>query len=218
MTNLKEYYNIEIKKQLKKLFGYKNNFQIPKVTKVSVNIGSGTAKDSADQLKTLISELSMISGQKPRTNKSRKSISGFKLREGQIVGLNVSLRNQRMYDFLLRLVSVALPRIRDFRGLSENSFDKDGNFSIGIKEHTIFPEIKYDSARESFGMQINITIKAKNISEAKKLLELFGFPFSKNIIREKTLLQPKSEIVKNNEDFEKVVSVKNNDILPKAKE
>jgi len=179
MTNFKEFYNQEIRKKLKESFGYKNDFQIPKITAVSVNIGAGMAKDSEEYLKNAINDLTSITGQKPKINKSRKSIAGFKLREGQVVGLSVTLRGQRMYDFIERLVSVSLPRIRDFRGINDKSFDKQGNYSIGIKEHTIFPEIKFDNVKETFGMQVNITTTAKNPEEGKKLLELFGFPFTK---------------------------------------
>jgi large subunit ribosomal protein L5 len=181
MTNFKEHYNQEIRKELKEFFKYENDFQIPKITQVSINIGAGMAKDSEDFLKTAISELTKISGQKPKINKSRKSIAGFKLREGQVVGLSVTLRGARMHDFLERFVSVSLPRIRDFRGVSAKSFDKQGNYSIGIREHTIFPEIKFDSVKETLGMQVNITTTAKTPEEGRKLLELVGFPFAKSM-------------------------------------
>lgn len=179
MTNLVERYNKEIKKSLKADLGCKNDFQVPRITKVSINMGLGEAKDSDDILKNAVSTLTQISGQKPKLNKAKKSISGFKLREGQTVGASVTLRGRRMYDFVERLTSVALPRIRDFRGMNDKSFDGTGNFSIGIREHTIFPEIKFDSVKSSFSLQVNISTTAKNKDEGKKLLEYFGFPFSK---------------------------------------
>lgn len=179
MTNLRTRYNQEMKKTLREEFGYKNDFQIPKITKVSINMGLGEAKDSEEILKNAISAMEQITGQKPRINKSRKSISGFKLREGQIVGISVTLRGDRMFDFVERLTTVALPRIRDFRGLTEKSFDQVGNFSLGIREHIIFPEIKFDQVKNSICLQVNISTTAKDQAEGKRLLELFGFPFNK---------------------------------------
>lgn len=179
MANLKNLYNQEIKKSMKSEFGYKNDFQIPKISKVTINMGLGEAKDSDEILKNALLALEQISGQKPRTNKSKKSIAGFKLREGQIVGASVTLRGTRMYDFIERLTRVALPRIRDFRGMNNKSFDQSANFSLGIREHTIFPEIKFDSVKSTISLQVNISTTAKNQVEGKKLLELFGFPFAK---------------------------------------
>jgi len=179
MTNLSNQYNSEMKQTLKEEFGYKNDFQIPKITKVSVNMGLGEAKDSEEILKNAISAMEQITGQKPRINKSRKSISGFKLREGQIVGISVTLRGNRMFDFIERLTTVALPRIRDFRGVADKSFDKCGNFSLGIREHIIFPEIKFDQVKNSICLQVNISTTAEGQAEGKRLLELFGFPFNK---------------------------------------
>ncbi|MCX6812646.1 MAG: 50S ribosomal protein L5 [Candidatus Berkelbacteria bacterium] len=179
MPNFKEKYEKEIKKQLSDEFKYSNVFQIPKIEKVSVNVGAGAAKDSREMVENISGDIALISGQHPRINKSRVSVSGFKLREGQTVGISTTLRSMKMYDFLQRLVSVALPRIRDFRGLSKKSFDNFGNFSLGIREQTIFPEIKFDKVRETFGLQVNIKTTAKTKEEAIKLLELFGFPFEK---------------------------------------
>jgi len=133
MTNLKSHYNESVKKEMKSAFSYANDFQIPKVTKVVVNAGLGEAKDSEDILKNALADIAKITGQAAKINKSRKSISGFKLREGQVVGISVTLRGKRMYDFIERFVNIALPRIRDFRGLSVKSFDGKGNYSIGIK-------------------------------------------------------------------------------------
>lgn len=179
MTNLKKKYNLEILKALKSELALQNDLQVPRITKVSINMGLGEAKDSDEILKNAVSALEQISGQKPRINKSRKSISGFKLREGQVVGISTTLRGDRMYDFIERLTTVALPRLRDFRGVSDKSFDQSGNFSIGIREHTIFPEIKFDQVKNSISLQVNISTTAKNQAEGKRLLELFGFPFNK---------------------------------------
>ncbi len=184
MTNLKNTYNQEMKKTLKAEFGYKNDFQVPKITKVTINMGLGEAKDSDEILKNALTALEQISGQKPRINKSKKSISGFKLREGQVVGASVILRGDRMYDFIARFTSTALPRIRDFRGMNEKSFDKMGNFSVGIREHTIFPEIKFDQVKSVISLQVNVSTTAKNDAEGKRLLELFGFPFDKKVVTE----------------------------------
>jgi len=173
-----------MKKTLKAEFGYKNDFQVPRITKVTINMGLGEAKDSDEILKNALSALEQISGQKPRINKSKKSISGFKLREGQVVGASVILRGDRMYDFITRFTSTALPRIRDFRGMNEKSFDKMGNFSVGIREHTIFPEIKFDQVKSVISLQVNVSTTAKNDAEGKRLLELFGFPFDKKVAAE----------------------------------
>lgn len=179
MTNLEKFYNETIKKNLKSEFNYQNDFQIPKIKKVTINMGLGLAKDSDEVLKNAISILSQISGQKPRVNKAKKSIAGFKLRAGQIVGLSVTLRGARMYDFIERFVNIALPRIRDFRGVNDKSFDQQGNFSIGINDHTIFPEIKFDGVKESLSMQINFSTSSTTTESARRLFELLGVPFSR---------------------------------------
>lgn len=180
MIKLKEKYQKEIVNKMKEEFKYSSDFQVPKISSISVNVGVGKIKDSKEACETVVKDISLITGQLPRFNKARISVAGFKLREGQIVGYSVTLRNKQMYDFMERFVNVALPRIRDFRGLPDGSFDQNGNYSIGIKEHVIFPEIKYDNAKESFSMQVNINITAKTKEEAKRLLEHFGFPFVKN--------------------------------------
>ncbi len=180
MTKLKEKYKAEIIKKMKESFGYSSISQVPKIFKVTVNTGVGRIKESDDEVAQVVADLALITGQKPRSNKSRKSISGFKLREGQVVGLSCTLRGNKMFDFTDRLVNVALPRIRDFRGLPLKSFDGKGGYSIGIKEQTIFPEIKYEKSRSVFGLQVNISTSSKTDNEAKKLLEYFGFPFAKD--------------------------------------
>jgi large subunit ribosomal protein L5 len=179
MTNLKEKYTKEIVKKLKEEFSHSSNFQVPKITSVSINVGVGKIKESKDDCALVAKDIALITGQLPKFNKARISVSGFKLREGQIVGYSVTLRNMKMYDFIERFVNVSLPRIRDFRGLSNDSFDQQGNYSIGIREHTIFPEIKYDNVKQPFSMQINFSITARSKKEAKKLLEHLGFPFEK---------------------------------------
>jgi large subunit ribosomal protein L5 len=179
MTSLKEKYNKEIIKKLKEEFEHSSDFQVPKITSISINVGVGKIKESKEDCALVAKDISLITGQLPRFNKARMSVSGFKLREGQIVGYSLTLRNKKMYDFIERFVNVSLPRIRDFRGLLNDSFDQKGNYSIGIKEHTIFPEIKYDNVKQPFSMQVNFSITAKNKKEAKRLLEHLGFPFEK---------------------------------------
>ena len=180
MNNLLQQYREKIVKEMKESFGYSSISEVPKITKITINSGVGRIKESTEEVQHVAADLALISGQKPRENKSRKSISGFKLREGQIVGLSTTLRADKMYDFIERLVRVALPRIRDFRGLPLKSFDGKGGYSIGIKEHTIFPEIKYEKSRIVFSLQINISTSSKTNEETKKLLESFGFPFAKS--------------------------------------
>lgn len=179
MTRLQEKYNKQITKELVTEFGYKNVLQVPKVTKVTINIGVGETLSKQNSLEKIVENLSIIAGQKPIINKAKKSIAGFKIREGDKVGLSVTLRGKKMYDFIDRLVSITLPRIRDFRGIPSKSFDKQGNYTIGIKEHTVFPEIPYDTVEFIHGLQITITTTAKNEKEGKSLLTHFGFPFSK---------------------------------------
>lgn len=179
MINFQEKYQTEISQKLQKDFSYKSPHEVPRITSIVINSGIGRVKESDDEIAHIAKDLALISGQKPRYNKSRKSISGFKLREGQIVGLSVTLRGKKMYDFIQRLVTVSLPRIRDFHGLNKKSFSGTGDYSIGISEHTIFPEIKFEKTKEAFGLQVNISTTAKTNDEAKKLLEYFGFPFIK---------------------------------------
>lgn len=179
MTNFSEKYKTEICQKLKQDFTYKSPFEIPRITQVTLNCGIGKIKESDEEIAHIANDLALISSQKPRYNKSGKSISGFKLRQGQVVGLSSTLRGKRMYDFIERLVTIALPRIRDFHGLNKKSFSGAGNYSIGIKEHTIFPEIKFEKTKVSFGLQVNISTTAKSNDQAQKLLEYFGFPFIK---------------------------------------
>lgn len=176
-ANLYTHYNDNVKKELQKEFNYKNPMEIPKIEKISINIGAGEAVADSKVIDAIVSDLAAISGQKPVTTKAKKSIAGFKLREGQAIGCKVTLRGQRMYEFLERLVNIALPRVRDFRGLSGKAFDGNGNYSIGLKEQIIFPEIEYDKIDKIRGMNIGIVTTARNDKEAKALLKGFNFPF-----------------------------------------
>lgn len=180
---LKEKYIKEIIPEMKKEFGYKNNMAVPKITKVVVNVGLGKflRDGSKDDLKRITKDFTDIAGQKPVITKAKKAIAGFKIREGMPVGLMVTLRGARMYEFIDRLVSVALPQIRDFRGLSEKAFDRNGNFSIGVKEHIIFSEVNKDDIKHILGMEINIVTTAKTDKEASKLLKKIGFPIVSKI-------------------------------------
>lgn len=175
--DLKEKYNKEIIPKLKEKFGYKNSFAVPRLEKVVLNVGLGSGLKEKSYLELIENNLKRISGQKPVQNKARKSISGFKIREGMIVGASVVLRGKRMYDFIVRLVGATLPRVRDFRGLSVKSIDEQGNFSLGIKEYTVFPEIKMDEVERLHGLQISVSTTAKDKKEGLELLKLLGFPF-----------------------------------------
>ncbi|MDO8513336.1 MAG: 50S ribosomal protein L5 [bacterium] len=179
MTRLQELNKKTIINKMTEQFGYKNKLQTPKLEKVVINIGVGESLTQPGQLEKIINNLAIISGQKPIINKAKQSIAGFKIREGDKVGVSVTLRGRKMYDFIDRLVSITLPRIRDFRGISQNSFDKQGNYTLGIKEHTVFPEIPYDTVEFTHGLQISITTSAKTKEEGKALLTYFGFPFGK---------------------------------------
>lgn len=177
-TNLLKVYREEIVPALQKEFNYKNIMEVPKLEKITINMGLG--KDAvADSkiVKSAFDELTLIAGQKPVTTKAKKSIAGFKLREGQEVGCKVTLRGARMYEFLERLVNIALPRVRDFRGISAKGFDKRGNYSMGLKEQIVFPEIDYDKVTKIRGMDINFVTTATNDNEAKALLKGFNLPF-----------------------------------------
>ena len=182
MSRLLEEYNNQIKKDLKSKLGLKNIFEVPKLKKIILNIGVGEAKDDTKLIDKALDDLTMISGQKAIKTKSKKAISGFKIRAGMPVGVKVTLRNKRMYEFLDRLVNIAIPRIRDFRGLNSKSFDGNGNFSMGIKEHVIFPEINFDKVDKIRGMDITICTTAKNNKEALELLRSFNMPFKDNKI------------------------------------
>ncbi|MDC2978492.1 50S ribosomal protein L5 [Pelagibacteraceae bacterium] len=182
MSRLLEEYNNQIKKDLKSKLGLKNIFEVPKLKKIILNIGVGEAKDDTKLIDKALDDLTMISGQKAIKTKSKKAISGFKIRAGMPLGVKVTLRNKRMYEFLDRLVNIAIPRIRDFRGLNSKSFDGNGNFSMGIKEHVIFPEINFDKVDKIRGMDITICTTAKNNKEAIELLRSFNMPFKDNKI------------------------------------
>ncbi len=176
-SRLKEKYENKIVPALQKEFGYKNIFDVPMVTKISVNMGVGKAKESPKGLENAIEELRTITGQKPVIAKSKLAISNFKLRKGDKVGIYVTLRRDKKYDFLDKLISIAIPRIRDFRGVKDSSFDGRGNFSIGVTEQIIFPEIDYDKIDNIRGMDISIVTSAKTDKEAHSLLRHFGMPF-----------------------------------------
>ena len=177
MARLKEKYTNEVVAELKKQFGYTNAMAIPKLDKIVVNVGLGEAVDNAKALDAAMSDLTAITGQKPLVCRAKKSIAGFKLREGMPIGVKVTLRGERMYEFMDRLLSVALPRVRDFQGVPAKSFDGRGNYSLGLKEQLIFPEIEYDKIDKIRGLQVVFTTTAKTDEEGKALLSLLGMPF-----------------------------------------
>ena len=179
MSRYKEQYNTEIRDAMQKKFGYKNVMEIPKIEKIVVNMGVGEAKDNAKLLDSAVADLEKITGQHVVTTKAKKAVANFKIREGMSIGCKVTLRGDRMYDFLDRLVNLALPRVRDFRGVSANSFDGRGNYALGIKEQIIFPEIEYDKIDKIRGMDVIIVTTAKTDEEARELLRLFNMPFEK---------------------------------------
>ncbi|NKD54977.1 MULTISPECIES: 50S ribosomal protein L5 [unclassified Haematospirillum] len=178
-ARLREQYDTVIRKALQDRFGYANPMEIPKLTKVVVNMGVGEASQDRKKIEGAISDLTAISGQKPVPTRSKKSIAGFKLREGMVIGCKVTLRSDRMYEFLDRLITIALPRVRDFRGLNGKAFDGRGNYNMGLKEQIIFPEISYDQVDKVRGMDITICTTAKTDDEARVLLEQFQVPFVK---------------------------------------
>ena len=180
MSRLKDQYNNEIVDALIKKFGYKNRMQVPKLDKIVVNMGVGEAKENAKVLEAAVKDLETITGQKAILTKAKNSIANFKIREGMPIGCQVTLRGERMYEFLDRLVNLALPRVRDFRGINPNSFDGRGNYALGIKEQIIFPEIEYDKIDKVRGMDIIFVTTAKTDEEAKELLTQFNMPFAKN--------------------------------------
>ena len=179
MSRLKEVYKNEIVSKLQQQFSYGSVMEVPKITKITLNMGVGEAAADKKAIEGAVSDLTLISGQKPLVTKARKSVAGFKIREGWPIGAKVTLRSERMYEFLDRLVSMAIPRIRDFRGLSPKSFDGRGNYSMGIKEQIVFPEIDYDKIDKIRGMDITITTTAKSNEEGRALLEAFQFPLKK---------------------------------------
>lgn len=177
MARLRETYRDTIVKQLMTEFGYKSVMEVPRIEKITLNMGVGEAIDDKKVMDHAVSDMTLISGQKPVVTVARKSVAGFKIREGYPIGCKVTLRSQRMYEFLDRLISVAIPRIRDFRGLNGKSFDGRGNYSMGIKEQIMFPEIDYDKIDTLRGMDITITTTAKSDEEGRALLKAFNFPF-----------------------------------------
>ena len=176
-TRLKAQYDESIRKKLVEQFGYTNNFQVPALEKVSINMGIGEAVNDRKKVENAAADLALIAGQKPVITISRKSIATYKLRENQPIGCKVTLRKARMYEFVDRLITVALPRVRDFRGLNPKSFDGRGNYALGIKEHIVFPEINYDKVDQIWGMDIVVCTTAKTDDEARALLKAFNFPF-----------------------------------------
>jgi large subunit ribosomal protein L5 len=174
---LKTLFDKDIRANLTKQFGYTNPMQVPVITKVVLNMGIGEGVNDRKKVENAANDLTLIAGQKAVITKSRKSIATFKLRDGQSIGCKVTLRKARMYDFIDRLVNIALPRVRDFRGLNPKSFDGRGNYSLGLKEHIVFPEIDYDKTQESWGMDITICTTARTDEEARALLAAFNFPF-----------------------------------------
>tara|TARA_B100000963_G_C22578241_1_gene649554 strand:+ start:750 stop:1301 length:552 start_codon:yes stop_codon:yes gene_type:complete len=180
MSRLLEEYNSQIKVSLMSKLGLKNIFEVPKLKKIILNMGVGEAKDDSKLIDKALDDLTLISGQKAVKTKSKKAISGFKIRAGMPLGVKVTLRNKIMYEFLDRLVNIAIPRIRDFRGLNIKSFDGNGNFSMGVKEHVIFPEINFDKVEKIRGLDITICTSAKNDNEALELLKSFNLPFKDN--------------------------------------
>ena len=177
-SRLKDLYNTEIREQMTKKFGYTNVMQVPKLDKIVVNMGVGEARENEKLLEAAAKDMEIITGQKPVLTKAKKSIANFKIREGMPIGCKVTLRGDRMYEFLDRLVNLALPRVRDFRGVNPNSFDGRGNYAMGIKEQLIFPEIEYDKIDKIRGMDINFITTANTDEEAKELLSLMGAPFA----------------------------------------
>jgi large subunit ribosomal protein L5 len=178
-ARLKEYYKTEVFNAMMEKFKYKNVMEVPKLEKITINMGLGEAKDNPKIMETAVQELALITGQRPVVTKAKKSIANFKVREGMSVGAKVTLRGDNMYEFADKLFNIALPRVRDFKGVSRNSFDGRGNYSIGIKEQLIFPEIIYDQVDMIKGMNIVFTTTAKTDEEAQALLEFLGMPFTK---------------------------------------
>ena len=179
MARLKELYNSEIKDAMMKKFGYKNVMEIPKLEKIVINMGVGEAKENAKVLDTAVKDMETITGQKAVLTKAKKSVANFKIREGMAIGCKTTLRGDKMYEFADRLINLALPRVRDFRGVSANSFDGRGNYALGIKEQLIFPEIEYDKVDKTRGMDVIFVTTAKTDEEARYLLSLFNMPFVK---------------------------------------
>lgn len=179
MARLKEIYKNEVVDAMMKKFGYKNVMQVPKLDKIVINMGIGEAKDNSKILDSAVKDLEIISGQKAVLTKAKKSVANFKIREGMAIGCKVTLRGEKMYDFADRLINLALPRVRDFRGVNPNAFDGRGNYALGIREQLIFPEIEYDKIDKIRGMDVIFVTTAKTDEEARELLAQFGMPFKK---------------------------------------
>lgn len=179
MARLRDFYKNEVIAGMTKKFEYKNVMEVPKIDKIVINMGVGEAKDNAKVLETAIKDMEIIAGQKPVMTKAKKSVANFKIREGMAIGCKVTLRGEKMYEFADRLINLALPRVRDFRGVNPNAFDGRGNYSLGIKEQVIFPEIEYDKIDKVRGMDIIFVTTAKTDEEARELLTQFGMPFRK---------------------------------------
>ena len=179
MARLKDFYNETIVDSMMKKFGYKNVMQVPKLDKIVINMGIGEAKDNPKVLENAVSDMETITGQKAILTKAKKSVANFKIREGMNIGCKTTLRGEKMYEFLDRLVNLALPRVRDFRGVNPNAFDGRGNYALGIKEQFIFPEIEYDKIDKTRGMDVIIVTTARTDEEARELLTLFNMPFAK---------------------------------------
>ncbi|HIV93301.1 MAG TPA: 50S ribosomal protein L5 [Candidatus Eisenbergiella stercoravium] len=179
MSRLKDLYNDQIVEAMTKKFGYKNIMEVPKLDKIVINMGVGEAKDNAKALESAVKDLEIISGQHAVLTRAKKSVANFKIREGMAIGCKTTLRGEKMYDFLDRLVNLALPRVRDFRGVNPDAFDGRGNYALGIKEQLIFPEIEYDKVDKVRGMDVIIVTTAKTDEEARELLKLFNMPFEK---------------------------------------
>jgi len=179
MARLREFYENEVVEAMMKKFSYKNKLEVPKIEKIVVNMGLGEAKDNPKVLEAATNDMTIITGQKPIITKAKKSVAAFKLREGMSIGCKTTLRAEKMYSFADRLINVALPRVRDFRGISADSFDGRGNYTLGIREQLIFPEIQYDKIDKIRGMDIVFVTTAKTDEEARELLSLFGMPFVK---------------------------------------
>ena len=177
MARLKDRYKSEIAGAMQQKFGYKNIMQVPKLDKIVINMGLGNVKDDSKKFEAAVSELALIAGQKPLITKAKKSVANFKVREGMNVGVKVTLRQDRMYDFFDKLVSIALPRVRDFKGVPSKSFDGRGNYAMGVKEQLIFPEIQYDQVEQTRGYDICIVTTARTDEEARELLKAMGMPF-----------------------------------------
>jgi len=179
LARLKDFYLSDVRDALTKKFGYKNIMEIPKIEKIVINMGVGEAKENAKALESAVKDMEIITGQKAVITKAKKSIANFKIREGVAIGCKTTLRGDKMYEFLDRLVNLALPRVRDFRGVNPNGFDGRGNYSLGIKEQLIFPEIEYDKVDKVRGMDVCIVTTARTDEEARELLKLFNMPFAK---------------------------------------